>query len=106
MRTKIPQLVGVVAGVLLLCWGAYRLTAAPGCEGTRMNPDDRCTTSTRGRVYTQTYEERKRSLHMWGYVLVVGGPALSLSCLAGMAVSSRRRSRPPSRPSSPPSSTW
>lgn len=97
MRTKIPQLVGVVAGLLLLVWGVYRLVAPTGCEGTRMGPDDLCKTSTRGRVYTQTYEERKSSLHMWGWVLVAGGPALSVGCLAGMVVSSRRRARPPVR---------
>ncbi|MFC5180094.1 hypothetical protein [Actinomadura harenae] len=97
MRNKIPALVGVIAGLLLLGWGVYRLVAAPGCEGTRMGPDDICRTSTRGRVHTQTYDERKKSLHMWGYVQVVGGPALSAACLAGMVVSSRRH-RSPSLP--------
>ncbi|MEV5569078.1 hypothetical protein AB0L06_03455 [Spirillospora sp. NPDC052269] len=115
MRNKIPPLVGVAAGVLLFCWGVYRLVAAPGCEGTRMGPDDICRTSTRGRVHTQTYEERKSSLHMWGYVQVVGGPALSGACLVGMIVSSRRRSSTPDTPqpapprpgsSQPGSSQW
>ncbi|WP_026415695.1 hypothetical protein [Actinomadura oligospora] len=100
MRNKIQLLVGVVAGVLLFGWGVYRLVAPPGCEGVRMGPDDLCRTSTRGRVHTQTYEERKSSLHMWGYVQVAGGPALSAACLVGMVVSSRRHRA--SQPGPPP----
>ncbi|MEV4253681.1 hypothetical protein AB0J52_10990 [Spirillospora sp. NPDC049652] len=97
MKDKIPQLVGVVAGILLLAWGVYRLVAPPGCEGVRMAPDDVCRTSTRGRVYVQTYEERRAALHRWGYVMAAAGPVLSAGCLAGMVVSSRRRSRVPVR---------
>ncbi|RFU41521.1 hypothetical protein DZF91_11385 [Actinomadura logoneensis] len=91
MKPTIPQLVGVVAGLLLLAWGVHRLVAPPGCEGARMGPDDLCKTSTRARIYTQTYDERKNALHRWGLVMVVGGPALSAGCLAGMVVTSRRR---------------
>ncbi|WP_433562472.1 hypothetical protein ACQP1O_34095 [Nocardia sp. CA-151230] len=83
----IAHRIGIGVGLLLLIAGTARLLLVPvNCAGHRMESDQVCTTTEKGRTITRTFDQQRTVRYSTDGFLIIGG----LIVTAGSAVLLRR----------------
>lgn len=84
--------IGVVAGLGMLVFGALALTdSAVKCAENVMQPGDICTTTRKGVTTERTYDEQRSENRRIGLIMTAGGPVVVLVSGAFLVGAVRKR---------------